>query len=584
MEEVSVNAVSVQDAFWAPRLKIFRDNLIPVVWPRLAVPIAMLENAAKPEKPPIKDAGDFRYAEGDVHKILEAASCALVQGPFPELEQRIDALIAKVSAAQQPDGYAYAYAITAQGPGAPWSGQLEDGYATGFLMEGAIAHYRATGKRTYLDIARRAADSAWRHFVEQKNPGFPGHPEIEPALGELYRVTGDGRYLDLLRTLVEARGPISQQGEIAGHAVMAVFFATSVADLGIETGDKSVCEAARRLWNSTSKRKMYVSGGVGSRPSNEAFGGDYELPNRTGYCESCASCGLVNFAHRMLRMDGDAEAADVLELALYNAVLHGVSLDGKTTYSYMTPLSDANHLRSETGICCPTTLYRTLMQVGRYVYGVSGDTLYVNLFVGGSGQVPLKSGRVTVRQETDYPWGGAVLIRIEPEKEAEFALRVRVPGWSRGATFRVNGKPSEPRIEKGYAEFRRSWRKGDEIQLDLPMPVRRVEAHPNVPDDVDKVAVQRGPLVYALESLDNEGRTLVSLPSAPLFRVERRAELLGGISVVRGEDVDRKTFTAIPFYALANRGNSQQEVWVHQSEKRNNNEGWEGKLYREYQP
>jgi len=597
MEEVPLGAVHIQDTFWLPKLKIYRDNLLSNVWPNLTTPIAMLKNAATPEKKPVK--GAHPYIEGDVHKILEAGSCALALTSDPELERRIDELIAIVGDAQQPGGDADAFVITHGLK--PWSntyGCQEDGYVTGFLIEGAVAHYRATGKKAYLDIASKAADSAWRYFVEQKNPGFPGHAGIEPALGELYRVTGAVKYLDLLRAIIDARGkspnsdptgyhqahlPIRQQNDMKGHAVRAMFFATGVADLGMEAGDKSLCDAARRLWTSTTQRRMYVTGSVGSRVEKEAFGEDYELPNREGYCESCANCGLMNFAHRMLRMDGNAEAADVLELALYNGVLHGIALDGKSTYSYKTPLSDANHSRSGWGMCCPSTLYRTLMQVGRYVYGFSENDIYVNLFVGSTGQVPLKAGPVTIRQETEYPWTGAVRISVDPGKETEFALRVRIPGWSQGAELKLNGKKIEPLdVEKGYAVIRRTWSKDDTVQLDLPMPVRRVEANPLVVADSGKVAIQRGPIVYGMEALDNDGRALVSLPSDPKFQAEARPDMLGNVTVIQGKTSDDKPFLAVPFYALANRGISIQEVWLYQAGKGNRKEGWEGKLYREY--
>ena len=601
MEEVPLAAVRLQDNFWLPKLKTYQSCLISNAWPNLATPIAMLKSAATPEKQPLKGVRVHPYIEGDVHKILEAASCALVPNPDPELERRIDELIAVVGAAQQPDGYVDAFVILQRL--VPWSVRLgcqEDGYVTGFLLEGAVAHYRATGKKTYLDIACRAADSAWRYYVEQKKPGFPGHAEFEPALGELYRVTGNAKYLDLLRAIIEARGqipnsdttgyhqdhaPIREQKDMKGHAVRAMFFAAGVADLGMETGEQSLCDAARRLWTSTTQKRMYVTGSVGSKPEGESFGADYELPNRESYCESCANCGLVNFAHRMLWLDGDAEAADVLELALYNGVLHGMSLDGKSTYSYATPMSDANHLRSGWGMCCPSTLYRTLMQVGRYVYGFSANDIYVNLFVGSTGQVPLKAGPVTIRQETEYPWNGSVLISVDPEKESEFALRVRIPGWSQGSELRLNGKKVEPLdVVKGYAVIRRAWRKGDTVQVDLPMPVRRVEAHNSVMADRGKVTIQRGPIVYGLEALDNDGRALVSLPADPKFQSEPRPDMLGGATVIRGKTSDEKPFLAIPFYALANRGNSIQEVWLYQAGKRDRKEGWEGKLYREYLP
>jgi DUF1680 family protein len=328
---------------------------------------------------------------------------------------------------------------------------------------------------------------------------------------------------------------------------------------------------------------MYVVGAVGSRPPTESFGDDYELPNREGYCESCSNCGMVNFAHRMNRLDGNAEAADVLERSLYNAVLHGIALDGKSTYSYGSPVSDSNHPRSPWGICCATTQPRTLLQVGRYAYGCSENDLYVNLFLGGECRVSLKATPVTLKVETEYPWKGAVKMTVEPEHSANFAIRVRIPGWSHGAALLLNGKRLDSvDIVKGYAVICRTWTRGDVVELDLPMPVRRIEANPAVVADRGKVAIQRGPIVYGTEGLDNGGQALVSLPADPHFKIEHRPDMLGGVTVIRGKTAEDKPFLAIPFYVLANRGNSQQEVWLPQVGKTDQKGGWDGRLYREY--
>jgi uncharacterized protein len=600
IEEVPLTAVKIQDNFWSPKLKVYRENTIPNAWPYLAPSIEAMKRAAAHQKRPVKE--NHAYAEGNIHKILESAVYALVQQPDAELDRQLDELLKIMAATQQPDGCVYAYALTRGN--APWSNPRshEDGYVIGFLTEAAVAHYRATGKKTYLDIACKAADQAWRHFIEQKNPGFPNHAEFELALVELYRVTGNRGYLDLSREFIERRGhskdaakypldyyqddlPIRQQKDIKGHAVRAVFFATGVADVAMETGEPDFCQATRRLWTSATQRRMYVVGAVGARPSQEAFGDDYELPNRGGYCESCSNCGMVAFAHRMNQMDGNAEAADVLELALYNAVLHGIALDGKSTYSFAVPLSDSNHPRSSWGMCCASALPRTLLQVGRYAYGRSENDVYVNLFLGGECRIALKTTPLLLKVATDYPWKGSVKINVEPERPAEFSLRVRIPGWSRGATFLINGETlARLEVVKGYAVIRRTWSPGDVVELSLPMPVMRIEAHPAVVADRGKVAIQRGPIVYGLEGLDNDGRALVSLPAEPRFQLNHRPDLLGGVTVIRGEDVDHKPFLAIPFYALANRGNSRQEVWLPQAGKRDRKGGWEGRLYREYIP
>ena len=474
-----------------------------------------------------------------------------------------------------------------------------DGYVSGHLYEAAVAHFRATGKRNFLEVACKSADQAWRHFIEQKNPGFPGHAEIELALVELYRVTDNKKYLDLARAFIERRGkhpdrathyppiyfqddlPVRQQKEINGHAVRAVFFATGVADVALETADKEMCEVAGRLWRSAAKHKIYITGSAGASAKHEAFGPDYDLPNG-GYCESCAACGMANFALRMLRLEGHADAADEIERIMYNAVLHGIGLDGKTFY-YRNPLTDKNHQRGNNWGCCPPTLSRTLLHLGRYAYAHTDRDVYVNLYVGGSVTAPLSETPVVLNVATDYPWNGAVKIAVEPKKDAKFSVRLRIPGWCKDAKLKVNGKAvAKPKISKGYAVLDRRWKSGDTIELDMPMPVIRMEAHPNVAANKGKVAIQRGPIVYGLEGLDNNGNPAVTLPADPKFKHEHRGDLLGGVTVVTGKTADGKSFTALPFYVLANRDESQQEVWITQSSKKEDASGWEGKLYREY--
>ena len=549
----------------------------------------------------MKDNG--KWMEANLHKVLETAAYALAQHPCNNLDRKVDRVVGVIAAGQRPDGFAHAWCVNRKIK--PW-GDLyhqHDGYVSGHLYEAAAAHFRATGKRNYLEVACKSADQAWRHFIERKNPGFPGHAEIELALVELYRVTGNEKYLDLARAFIERRGrhperavrfppayfqdhlPVRQQKEISGHAVRATFFATGVADIALETGDRELRDVARRLWHSASKHKMYITGNVGPSGGQEAFGADYHLPN-DGYCESCAACGMANFAHRMLRLEGDADAADELERILYNGVLHGIGLDGKTFY-YRNPLSDKDHPRGNPWCCCPPTLSRTLLHLGRYAYAHTDRDIYVNLYVGGSCTVPLPDTPVVLRVETDYPWDGAVKIVVDPEKDAEFSVRLRIPGWCRDAKLKLGGRAvADPRTCKGYAVLQRRWKKGDTIELAMPMPVMRMEAHPSVTANTGKVALQRGPLVYGLEGLDNDGVPAVTLPplghSSPKFKQEHRADFLGGITVITGTSADGKPFTAIPFFALANREKSQQEVWLSQSDKKEDVSGWRGKLYREY--
>ena len=593
---VGVRMVKITDKFWSPKLKVYSVDTVAHSWRYVNGSVEELRSAATAEKKPVRNG---KWMEANLHKVLETASYALGQGPNAELDKKVDEIIKTIAAGQQPDGFAHAWVITRKIK--PW-GTLyhqHDGYVSGHMYEAAAAHYRATGKKNFLAVACKSADQAWRHFIEKKNPGFPGHAEIELALCDLYRVTGNKKYLELAGAFVERRGkhperatryppayfqdhlPVREQKEIKGHAVRAVFFATGVADLALETGDKEMRAAANRLWSSAAKRKMYVTGSAGATGRGEAFAADYELPGR-GYCESCAACGMANFAHRMLMLEADADIADELERILYNAVLHGIGLDGKTFY-YRNPESDNNHARGNNWCCCPPTLSRTLLQVGRYAYGRTDDALHVNLFVGGTCEVSLAKTPVVVRAETNYPWDGAVKMTVEPAKAAEFSIHVRLPGWCRGAKLKVNGKAiDKPRVSKGYAVLRRTWKRGDTIELEMPMPVTRVEAHPKVKANTGKVAIQRGPIIYALEGLDNDARLPVTLPADPRFKCAHRADFLGGVTVVTGVTADNKPFTAIPFYVLANRAKSRQEVWCLQADKKENASGWEGKLYRRY--
>ncbi|MDQ2731549.1 MAG: glycoside hydrolase family 127 protein, partial [Armatimonadota bacterium] len=356
-----------------------------------------------------------------------------------------------------------------------------------------------------------------------------------------------------------------------------------VAETATETGDPGLHDAARRLWLNTTRQKMYVTGSVGSQEKDEGFGPAYSLPNSPGYNESCAACGLVYYSDAMFTLDGEAQSMDVLERTLYNAVLHGISLDGISTY-YRNPLSDDNHPRGNIWVCCPPTLSRTLLRVQDYIYAHTARDIYVNLFVGSTATVPLETGPVAVTQKTNYPWDGSVKLTINPEKPERFALRVRIPGWSRGATLSVGGKPiPNPTVEKGYAVIDREWLKGDTVTLDMPMPIERIEANPNVKDDSGMIALQRGPIVYGLEGIDNGGVVDLRLGAGAKLTAEYRPNFLGGVTVITGQAIDGRPLTAIPFYALANREKSRQAVWIRQDDQAPQGAGtdaWGDKLYR----
>jgi hypothetical protein len=363
-----------------------------------------------------------------------------------------------------------------------------------------------------------------------------------------------------------------------------VFFATGVADVARATGDSDYRLTADRFWQSLTGRRMYVTGSIGPRREHEAIGEDYELPN-DGYAESCAACGLADFAQRMFLLERRSEYADVLERVLYNAVLHGIALDGATTY-YGNPLSDKDNVRNNCWVCCPPNLSRTVLQIGKYAYAYGDGEVFVNLFVGGTAKVPLAGGEVELRVATEYPWEGTVAITVGVKAPRSFALNLRIPGWCTQAELTLNGTSVEPlaRGENGYAQLARVWQNGDALELRLAMPIVRVEAHPNVRACTGKVAVQRGPIVYGFEGLDNGGTAAITLGADPGFATERRPDVLGGITAVTGDTATGQRFFAIPFYALANRAKSCQEVWVAQKGLAPGAEWWLGALYRVLDP
>jgi len=594
-----VDAVKAQDVFWAPKFQVIREKTIPHSWHYMQWNERALRHAAGQ-----KVTGDLNgtWDEANLYKFFETVAYALAMQRDAALERRVDELVAMLQKVQRPDGYVHVYILNSGKP--PWDPKFldgsHDGYVLGHLIEAAIEYYAATGKTNLLNVARRAADQAFEHFLGPRGkPGFCGHAELEMALVELYRLTGEARYLQLARAFVEWRGhgkvtpagptprayfqdhlPLREQRTLEGHAVRAIFFATGVADLAIETGDADYRLAANRFWDCVTLRRMAVTGAIGPRSEHEALGEDYELPHN-GYYESCAACGLADFAHRMFLLERHAEAVDVLERVLYNGVLHGLGLSGTNSY-YQNPLSDRDRPRYNSWVCCPPNLSRTILQAGRYAYAYTTNEVYVNLYIGGTVSVPLAAGRMQLEVQTEYPWSGRVRLTVRSAKPQQATLFVRWPGWCRQMTVTCNSaalQPPPPR-ERGYVRLERQWRDGDVVEVEMAMPVERWVAHPNVQACRGQVALQRGPLVYGFEGLDNEGQAKVELGDDPQFQTEHRPQWLGGVTVIRGVRADGRPFLAIPFYTLANREKSSQEVWAIQRNLRLNDSWWEGRLYR----
>lgn len=612
LRPVPVGAVTIDDAYWAPRRAQNVAKTLPSQY-------AMLWETGRFDnflRVAGRHSGPFQgryFNDSDVYKWLEAASWVLATGENPELRRMIDEAIPIIAAAQRADGYLDTY-FALECADKRWTNHdLHEMYVAGHLFQAAVAHHRATGSRALLEIAIRVADhidSVFGPVEVGKRLGTDGHPEAEMGLVELYRATGESRYLALAQFLIDTRGhgllgsaygrfgseyhqdhqPLREMDEIIGHAVRAVYYNAGAADVYAETGETALLDAMHRLWANMTERKMYVSGGIGSRYHGEAFGEEYELPNRLAYTETCAAIGSAMWSWRMLLIEGDAKYADLIELQLANAMLAGVSLDGER-YFYQNPLADeGRHRRADWFYiaCCPPNVARTLASLPGYLYAVRDDEIWVHQYIAGSAAIPLADGRtIELWQKTTYPWDGT--IAIELATAGDYALKLRIPGWSREAELQVNGELIDAEHAPGtYTDVRRTWRMGDVVTLTLPMPVRRVESHPFVTENSGRVALMRGPLLYCLEQADNPGidlRELV-LPGSAELSASFRPELLGGVVALTGEFEQRLLstewsgalyretgptsaaqsqpvgITAIPYYAWANREPGRMRVWI----------------------
>jgi uncharacterized protein len=624
---VPAHHVQFNDTFWQPRLEVNRTVTIPYSF-QTCEETGRVENFKVAGGISDKQwTGRFGFNDSDVSKIIEGASYSLMTHPDATLQAYVDKLIGYMAAAQEDDGYLEtawtardkidnpANIICCYPKQQKWidSGMSHELYNLGHMYEAAAANYEATGQKNFLDVATKSADLLVSTFGPGKIEMPPGHPEVELGLVKLYRETKDPRYLELAKYFIELRGtptkdrpklygeysqdqkPLVEQDEAVGHSVRAMYLYAGAADVAALTGDKRLQAAADRLWENVVGTKTYVTGGIGAKGQGEAFGKNYELPNRTAYCETCANLATCYWNERMFLLHGDAKYIDVLERALYNSVISGVSLDGKSFFYPNRLSSRGDEARSKwfDCSCCPTNLCRFIPSVPGYAYAVTNDALYVNLFAAGVAELNVGDMGVLVEQETRYPRDGHVEIVIKPAKAGEkFSLHVRIPGWAQGRawpsdlysylgessqrpTLKVNGEIVDVKTVDGYAIVARSWQPGDTVTLDLPMPVRRVVANEKVEADRGRVALMRGPLVFCVEGVDVAGgkaNNLVLPDDAPLA-TEFRSDLLGGVQVITGEaeratakdqtaDSEKVRFTAIPYYAWANRAQGEMAVWL----------------------
>jgi DUF1680 family protein len=560
------------------------------------------------------------FDDSDVYKIIEGASYSLALHPDTALDRYLDAVIDKIAAAQEKDGYLCTWkTINPDTTPAPWvragprwhdlraSHEL---YNMGHLYEAAYAHYQATSKRTLLNIALKNADLIDRTFGPGKNMEPPGHQIIETGLIKLYRATHERRYLDLAKFFLDQRGnaaghklmgpynqdhlPVIEQKEAVGHAVRAVYMYAGMADIAAIMQDENYLSAVDAIWQNVIEKKLYITGGIGARHEGESFGDHYELPNLTSYNETCAAIGNIYWNHRMFLLHGDAKYIDVLERTLYNGMIAGVSLEGDTFFYPNCLASDGQYPFNRGSLtrqawfdcsCCPSNVMRFLPSVPGYLYAQRGDTLYVNLYISNTARIAMQKTVLMITQQSDYPWDGKVKITLRPEAAEQFDVHLRIPGWvskrslpgdlyhyadkkSQAPTIVVNEQPVEWRIEKGFAVISRRWSPGDLIELHLPMDVRRVLAHEKVAANRNKVALVRGPLVYCAEWVDNGGSALdLVLPDDSELQAEFKPDLLQGVTIVTGMAADkagrRRNLVAIPYYAWSHRGVGEMAVWLH---------------------
>ncbi len=583
IEQIDFSHVKINDNFWSPRLSKHVSATLPVCIDQIENQtgrIRNFENAAKGEG---EHSGIF-FDDSDVYKALEGMAYSLINNPDPVLEKKADEWIDKFAAAQQPDGYINTF-YTLTGLDKRWTNMdKHEMYCAGHMIEAGVAYYQATGKRKLLDVCIRMTDHMMSQFGPGKRHWVPGHEEIELALVKLYQTTQEQKYLDFAYWLLEERGhghgtmgdegkwnpvyyqdivPVRQLTDISGHAVRCMYLYCGMADVAALKNDTGYIAAMDRLWDDVVHRNMYITGGVGSSHDNEGFTEDYDLPNLDAYCETCASVGMVLWNQRMNQLTGDSKYIDILERSLYNGALAGISLGGDRFF-YVNPLeSKGDHHRQEWYgcACCPSQLSRFLPSIGNYIYASSDDALWVNLYIGNTGQIRIGETDILLTQETDYPWDGSVKLTISTSQPLEKEIRLRIPNWCKTYDLSINGKRINVSEKKGYAVIK-DWKSQDVIALDMDMPVEIVAADPHVKENFGKRAIQRGPLVYCMEEIDNpEYFDQIQLSPSTTFQTAFVSDILNGIKTIKTNG-RAQSATFIPYYAWDNRKAGKMRVWI----------------------
>jgi DUF1680 family protein len=621
IKPITLSKVRINDYFWAPRIKTNHETTIPHVF-KQCEDTGRINNFLRAGgllndgKKPI-----FPHDDSDVYKAIEGAAHSLILIHEPKLEKYIDDLIDKIAYAQEKDGYLYTARTISPDKPHIWAGKKRwdlvsvfshELYNLGHLMESAIAYYHATGKRKFLNMGIKSADLIENDFGFNKIERFGGHQEIELALIKLYEVTNEKKYLDLAKFFLEIRGSkdlaeynnyltkfnsefpfplakslqynqshkkIVDQDEAVGHTVRALYMYSAVTDIVALSKDKEYQSSINRLWENVVSKKLYITGGIGARSFayGESFWDNYKLPNFDSYNETCAAIGNMFWNHRLFLLYGNTKYIDVLERILYNAFLVGISLEGKSFF-YSNSLASKGKLSRKPWFrvpCCPTNIIRFFPQIPSLVYGKRENIIFINLFIGSNASIKLDDSNVSINQETNYPWEGDIKFTIRVPQNMEFTLAIRIPGWAQNkpvpsnlyyymqkekikTKIKINSKSVDFHTEQGFAIIHRMWKDNDIIEINIPMPIRRVLSNKNVEDNAGKVAIERGPIVYCIESVDNNVESIfsISLSDNAILKPEYRNNIVDGIFISSG-DID-----FIPYYTWANRGKSEMAVWI----------------------
>lgn len=617
IEPVDIQKVKVTDEFWLPIIKRVQEKTIEYAIEKCEEE-GRLDNfliAGGEMEGTVK--GEMPFDDTDVYKIIEGASNSLITAPNKELEAVLDSLVSIVKVGQEADGYLTTWrTINPAKPPATWvkteKGVRWDGlfmshelYNAGHLYEAAAVHYKATGKRNFLDIAIKNADLMVKTFGdgEGKIGAVPGHQIIETGLIKLYEITGEETYINLAKYFLDNRGnpnnhelfgaysqdhlPVTQQKEVTGHAVRAVYMYAAMTDIAAIKNDSLYEKATYNLWENMVHKKIYLTGGIGAKHDGEQFGDNYELPNLTAYSETCAAIGSVYWNHRLHRLTGDVKYYDVIERTLYNGLISGLSLTGKEFF-YPNALESDGVYKSNRGSCtrqswfdcscCPTNVIRFIPSISGLLYSKQHNTIYVNLYASSTADVVLENNNVTIFQETEYPLNGNVSVTISPEKTSEFTVKFRIPGWSRNevlpsnlytytnslnanSKITIDGKVQDAISKDGYYSITKEWKKGEKVILDFPMSVRKVIADERIEDDINKMALEYGPIVYAVEEVDNKTNfDAITVSSTDEFTVKKES-ILGGVNTLNNDKLK-----AIPYYTWSNRGVGKMKVWLENKE------------------